>query len=180
MKKILLLVMSLFLVAQVGVATAGKATNWEISMMPKATAEEQELLKWSFILENDYGVYAYNPSTIAFTKNEDGSKNLELVTAEIKTVFTNTEALKKINAGYAEKLKKGDQTAYCTLQMVFNLQANTYANTAIKVVSGKGKILEERKIQAIFAPIPEQSFAEAMLEIINKYLVENREELLLN
>ena len=33
--------------------------NWEISMMPKPTAEEIEAARWSIVLENTMGVYAY-------------------------------------------------------------------------------------------------------------------------
>ena len=180
MKKLVMLIMSLFLMTQVAFAEQQPKLDWEISMMPKETAEEQELMKWSFILENDYGVYAYDNTSIAFAKNEDGTKNFDLVTAEIKTVFTNAENLKKINASYGDKLKKGDKTAYCTLKMVFNLQDKTYTNTEMKVVSAKGKTLEERKIKTDFAPIPEKTFAEAMFEIINQHLAENKTAMLLN
>ena len=37
-----------------------KAIDWEISMMPKPTAEEVEAARWSVVVENDLGVYAYD------------------------------------------------------------------------------------------------------------------------
>ena len=55
--------------------------NWEISMMPKPTAEEIEAARWSIITENDIGIYAYDIDSLRFAVNTDGSsdKNLSLI-----------------------------------------------------------------------------------------------------
>ena len=49
-----------------------KAIDWEISMMPKPTAEEVEAARWSVVVENDLGVYALQcfPSLACFFNEE--------------------------------------------------------------------------------------------------------------
>ena len=74
--------------------------NWEISMMPKPTAEEIEAARWSIITENDIGIYAYDIDSLRFAVNTDGSSDKNIVTAEVKTIFTNKDILKKLKKDY--------------------------------------------------------------------------------
>ena len=68
--------------------------------MPKATAEEQEAARWSIVVENNLGVYAYDMDSLTFTKVENGIADKNIITVLTKTVFTDKETLKKLNAKY--------------------------------------------------------------------------------
>ena len=49
-----------------------QAIDWEISMMPKPTAEEIEAARWSVVVENDLGIYAYDMGSLDFEQVEEG------------------------------------------------------------------------------------------------------------
>ena len=175
MKKICLTIVCLLLMVSTCFAKEDnkkEVTNpkdFEISMMPKETEEEIERNRWSVILENDLGIYAYDMSTIGFAKDDKGKENMDIVEADIKTVFLGKDTIKQVNAKYAKHLKKSDTTSYCLLHMIFNTTNNTYKSTAIKVMSKKEKVLEDKKVEQRFLPVPEKTFAEAMLEIAKQY-----------
>lgn len=76
MKKITMLlivcIMCLFsLTVNAAANTQDNPINWEISMMPKPTAEEVEAARWSVIVENDIGIYAYDMDSIQYFVDED-------------------------------------------------------------------------------------------------------------
>ena len=50
----------------------------------------------------------------------------------------------------------------------------------MQVFSKKGRELESKTTNAKFVPIPEKSFAEAMLEVVNQYVADNKADMLLN
>lgn len=77
--------------------------NWEISMMPKPTAEEIEAARWSIVLENTMGVYAYDMDSLYFPEEKNGVVNKDLVNVIVKTVFTDKELLKRMNKTYLMK-----------------------------------------------------------------------------
>jgi hypothetical protein len=183
MKKLMLVVLCLGMMASVAFASEQKSDvvdKWEISMMPKETPKEIERNKWSLILENNLGIYAYDNTSVRFVRDKQGKKNLNQVEADIKTVFVNKDTLKQIDAKYAKQLKKDDTTSYCLIHMIFNTSDKTYTTTSMQVFSKKGKELESRTVTAKFSPIPEKSFAEAMLEVVNQYVTENKSDMLLN
>lgn len=170
MKKILLLaLLCLLCLSALTVNAAESKTeapiNWEISMMPKPSAEEIEAARWSIVLENNMGVYAYDMDSLHFGDVKNGIVNKDLVNVVVKTVFTDKEMLKKMNKTYAEKLAKKEKTQYCEMLMIFNVIDKTYAVKALDVYGSKGTKLESRKSDARLVPVPEKTFAEAMLEI---------------
>ena len=113
--------------------------NWEISMMPKPTAEEIEAARWSIVLENTMGVYAYDMDSLYFPEEKNGVVNKDLVNVVVKTVFTDKELLKKMN--------------------------KTYGVKQMDVYGSKGTKLETKINNGELIPVPEKTFAEAMLEI---------------
>lgn len=56
--------------------------DWEISMQPKPTAEEQEAARWSLILENDLGIYAYDMSTLKYFADKKGKWTRTVLTLQ--------------------------------------------------------------------------------------------------
>ena len=117
MKKILLFCLMLMaclasFTAQAEEVTKQEAINWEISMMPKATAEEQETARWSIVVENNLGVYAYDMGSLAFTKVENGVADRNIISVMTKTVFTDKDTLKKLNTKYKDKLAKKEKVQY--------------------------------------------------------------------
>ena len=77
--------------AQAEEVTKQEGLNWEISMMPKATEEEQEAARWSIVVENNLGVYAYDMGSLAFTKVENGIADKNIISVMTKTVSTDKE-----------------------------------------------------------------------------------------
>lgn len=139
--------------------------NWEISMMPKPTAEEIEAARWSIVLENTMGVYAYDMDSLYFPEEKNGVVNKDLVNVIVKTVFTDKELLKKMNKTYAEKLAKKEKVQYCEMLMQFNVVDKTYGVKQMDVYGSKGTKLETKINNGELIPVPEKTFAEAMLEI---------------
>ena len=139
--------------------------NWEISMMPKPTAEEIEAARWSIVLENTMGVYAYDMDSLYFPEEKNGFVNKDLVNVVVKTVFTDKELLKKMNKTYAEKLAKKEKVQYCEMLMQFNVADKTYGVKQMDVYGSKGTKLETKINNGELIPVPEKTFAEAMLEI---------------
>lgn len=142
--------------------------NWEISMMPKPTAEEIEAARWSIVLENTMGVYAYDMDSLYFPEEKNGVENKDLVNVVVKTVFTDKELLKKMNKTYAEKLAKKEKVQYCEMLMQFNAADKTYGVKQMDVYGSKGTKLETKINNGELIPVPEKTFAEAMLEICLK------------
>lgn len=139
--------------------------NWEISMMPKPTAEEIEAARWSIVLENTMGVYAYDMDSLYFPEEKNGVVNKDLVNVVVKTVFTDKELLKKMNKTYAEKQAKKEKVQYCEMLMQFNAADKTYGVKQMDVYGSKGTKLETKINNGELIPVPEKTFAEAMLEI---------------
>lgn len=159
-----LVIMTLFLCMGTTVfAAEEQAPKWEISMQPKPTAEEIENARWSFILQNDFGVYAYDNSSLKLDTKKD------LVSVLVKTVFTNEEVLKKLNQTYADKLNDNDKTAYCEMSMLFNPQEKSYAVKKMDVYSKQGIKLETKENKVKMVAVPEKTFAEAMAGIATTF-----------
>lgn len=148
---------------------ADAGMNWEMSMQPKPTAEELEAQRWSLILENDLGIYAYDMSSLGYVTGKDGKADTDLMQATVKTVFTNKDVLKKLQQQYDKKLKKKESVQYCTLDMRFNMKERTYTVVSMDVYTNKGRLIEQKKNKYQFVAIPEKTFAEAMYEICQEY-----------
>lgn len=171
MKKLLIVLMTLLCCANAFAAESDKKAdtqqgmNWEISMMPKPSAEEQEQARWSIVVENNVGVYAYDMDSLTFSKVVNGVADKNIISVLTKTVFTDKDVLKKLNEKYKAKLTKKEKVQYCEILMTFNLQDKTYGVEGMDVFGSKKTLLEHQEKALKFVPIPEGSFAEAMLEI---------------
>lgn len=170
MKKSIMLLticmMCLFAVsANAAEKNAEEPINWEISMIPKPTAEEIEAARWSIVLENTMGVYAYDMDSLYFPEEKNGVVNKNLVNVVVKTVFTDKELVKKMNKTYAEKLAKKEKVQYCEMLLQFNVADKTYGVKQMYVYDSKGTKLETKINNGELIPVPEKTFAEAMLEI---------------
>lgn len=181
MKKLLLLFF--MLMACLGTFTAQaeevkqqEGMNWEISMMPKATEEEQEAARWSIVVENNLGVYAYDMDSLTFTKVENGVADKNIVSVLTKTVFTDKETLKTLNNKYKDKLTKKEKVLYCEILMTFNLAEKSYAVTNMDVFGSKKTLLQHSEKELQFVPVPEGSFAEAMLEICQQAVANDAQQ----
>ena len=146
--------------------------NWEASMMPKPTAEEIEAARWSIVLENDLGVYAYDVDTLGFAQNEAGQIDKDTVNVLVKTVFSNKEILKNLQASYAGKLEAKEKVQYCTMEMQYKLQEGSYTVKLMRVYTNTKREIDVQKKEGVFAPIPEGTFAEALFEICQKYALD--------
>ena len=171
MKKLIMLLTICMRCVLAGSASAAEKNdeappiNWEISMMPKPTAEEIEAARWSIVLENTMGVYAYDMDSLYFPEEKKGVVNKDLVNVIVKTVFTDKELLKRLNKTYAEKLAKKETVQYCEMLMQFNVADKTYGVKQMDVYGSKGTKLETKINNGELIPVPEKTFAEAMLEI---------------
>ena len=181
MKKIaLLLLVSLLLTLQTSVLAARRQVeevpenpmDWSISTSPPMSEEEKEAARWSLILENDLGLYAYDMSTLGYVSDKNGTVDTNLVGATVKTLFTDKKILKKLQEQYASKLKGKEKLQYCLLDMQYNMAEKTYTVTEMRVFANKNRIIETKKNKTGFVPVPEKSFAEAMYEICQQFVTE--------
>ena len=145
-------------------APAGESSLWEISMMPNPSTEEREQARWSVLLENEIGIYAYDMSSLELRKESETTPPVEAAVLT-KTLFTNKALLKKINAQYAGQLRKKEKVQYCAIRMIFNLKDRTYAVPEMEIFSDKGRQIARQTKPLAFVPVPADTFAEAMLEL---------------
>ena len=171
MKKIALLLLVILLLALQTSALAARRQvedvpenpmDWSISTNPPMSEEEKEAARWSLILENELGLYAYDMSTLGYISDKNGSVDTNLVGATVKTLFTDKKMLKKLQEQYASKLKGKEKVQYCLLDMQYNMAEKTYTVTEMRVFTNKNRIIETKKNKTGFVPVPEKSFAEAM------------------
>ena len=166
MKKIaLLLLVSLLLTLQTSVLAARRQVeevpenpmDWSISTSPPMSEEEKEAARWSLILENDLGLYAYDMSTLGYVSDKNGTVDTNLVGATVKTLFTDKKILKKLQEQYASKLKGKEKLQYCLLDMQYNMAEKTYTVTEMRVFTNKNRIIETKKNKTGFVPVPASS-----------------------
>ena len=143
--------------------------NWEISMRPKPTAEEIEEYRWCIIVENDVGVYAYDRSSFGFAQDENSGYDKNLVNVLVKTIFTNKDALRKLKRDYAAKLEGKEKVSYCKMDMQYNMKDKTFVTRTIQVFTDKDREIDVKKNKK-FSPIPEESFAEALYEVCQRFV----------
>ena len=146
--------------------------DWSISTKPEMSEEEKEAARWSLILENDLGLYAYDMGTLGYVADKNGTVNTDLVGATVKTLFTDKKMLKNLQAKYADKLKGKEKVQYCLLDMQYNMPEKTYTVIEMRVFTNKNRIIETKKNKTGFVPVPEKSFAEAMYEICQQFVTE--------
>ena len=175
MKKIMLFLMLITTFVISGTAFANNDAsindnlNWEISMQPKPTAEELEAARWSIIVENDLGIYAYDMDSLFFVE-KNGVANENEVKVLLKMVFTNKDVIKKLNEQYAAKLEKKEKIAYCKMDMQYKMAEKEYTVKTMQVFTNKDRQIDVKHNKK-YAPIPEKSFAEALFEVCQQFVV---------
>ncbi len=147
--------------------------DWHISSSPELSEAEKEAARWSLILENDLGIYAYDMSTLGYVTDKKGTVDTNLVGATVKTLFTDKKVLKSVQAQYASKLKEKEKVQYCLLDMQYNMADRTYTVKEMQVFTNKNRLIETKKNKTGFVPIPEKTFAEAMFEICQQFVAES-------
>lgn len=175
MKKIMLFLMLITALMVSGTALANNEAgdknnlNWEISMQPKPTAEEIEAARWSIIVENDLGIYAYDMDSLSFGE-KNGVANENEVKVLVKMVFTNKDVLKKLNEQYASQLEKKEKVAYCKMDMQYKMAEKEYTVKTMQVFTNKDRQIDVKHNKK-YAPIPEKSFAESLFEVCQQFVV---------
>lgn len=175
MKKIMLFLMLITTFVISGTAFANNDAsindnlNWEISMQPKPTAEELEAARWSIIVENDLGIYAYDMDPLFFVE-KNGEANENEVKVLVKMVFTNKDVIKKLNEQYAAKLEKKENIAYCKMDMQYKMAEKEYTVKTMQVFTNKDRQIDVKHNKK-FAHLPEKSFAEALFEVCQQFVV---------
>lgn len=175
MKKIMLFLMLITALMVSGTALANNEAgdknnlNWEISMQPKPTAEEIEAARWSIIVENDLGIYAYDMDSLSFGE-KNGAANENEVKVLVKMVFTNKDVLKKLNEQYASQLEKKEKVAYCKMDMQYKMAEKEYTVKTMQVFTNNDRQIDVKHNKK-YAPIPEKSFAEALFEVCQQFVV---------
>ena len=152
-----------------GAEVNSTVNNWEISMQPKPTEKEIEAARWSLILENDLGVYAFDRGSMSFAE-VNGAADKNVVDCTVKTLFTNKDILKKLQEVYAKKLEGKEKVSYCLMDMEYKMAEGQYTVKKMEVFTDKGRLIETQTKENAFAAIPEGSFAEALYEICQQYV----------
>ena len=181
MKRFVLLLCCLLMTVHVSVGEARRQPvepipenpmDWHISSSPELSEKEKEAARWSLILENDLGIYAYDMGTLGYVTNKKGTVDTNLVGATVKTLFTDKKVLKKVQEQYASKLEGKEKVQYCLLDMQYNMSERTYTVKEMQVFTNKNRLIEIKKNKTGFVPIPEKTFAEAMFEICQQFVAE--------
>ena len=146
--------------------------DWHISSSPEPTEQEKEAARWSLILENDLGIYAYDMETLGYVADSNGTVNTNLVGATVKTLFTDKKVLKSLQQQYASKLNKKESVQYCLLDMRYNMPEKTYTVVEMQVFTNKNRVIETKKNKTGFVPVPAKTFAEAMYEICQQFVAD--------
>lgn len=151
----------------------GNATFSEISTVAEPVSNQQaENARWTLILENELGIYAYNVDSLQFNKNEQDVTDTNIVNVEIRTVFTDKDTLQKLQKNYADKLEKNEQISNCTMEMQFNLKDNTYIVQQMEIYSDRDNLIDAKQNYKKFMPIPKGSFAEIMMKICRQFALD--------
>ncbi|MBO5992511.1 MAG: hypothetical protein J6P76_00085 [Acidaminococcaceae bacterium] len=146
--------------------------DWSISTSPPASEVEKEAARWSLILENDLGIYAYDMNSLGYVAAHNGKVDTNTVGVTVKTLFTDKKMLKNLQEKYAGKLKGGEKARYCLLDMQYNMPERTYKVNEMRVFTDKNRIIETKINKTGFVPVPEKSFAEAMYEICLQFVTQ--------
>ena len=149
-----------------------KAIDWEISMMPKPTAEEIEAARWSVVVENDLGIYAYDMGSLDFEQIEEGKYDANTVNVLVKTIFINKDVLKKLKKDYESKLQGKEKVLYCLMKMQYKMQEKLYTVKSMEVFTNTDRQIDVKNNPNKFASIPEKSFAEALFEVCQKFVAD--------
>lgn len=169
-----LMVSSVSLAAKKAETAPENPYDWSISMQPDATEAEKEAARWSLILENDLGIYAYDMSTLKYAADKQGNVDENRITVTVKTLFNQKELLKNLQQKYAEKLEAKEKVQYCLLDMEYKMREKTYTVTEMQVFTNQNRVIEKKKNKTGFVPVPEETFAEAMYEICQRYVAEDK------
>ena len=181
MKRFVLLLCCLLMTVHVSVGEARRQPvepipenpmDWHISSSPEPTEQEKEAARWSLILENDLGIYAYDMETLGYVADSNGTVNTNLVGATVKTLFTDKKVLKSLQQQYASKLNKKESVQYCLLDMQYNMPEKAYTVVEMQVFTNKNRVIETKKNKTGFVPVPEKTFAEAMYEICQQFVAD--------
>ena len=181
MKRFVLLLCCLLMIVHVSVGAARRQPvepipenpmDWHISSSPEPTEQEKEAARWSLILENDLGIYAYDMETLGYVADSNGTLDTNRVGATVKTLFTDKKVLKSLQQQYASKLNKKESVQYCLLDMQYNMPEKAYTVVEMQVFTNKNRVIETKKNKTGFVPVPEKTFAEAMYEICQQFVAD--------
>ncbi len=142
--------------------------KWEMSILPKQTAEETEAARWSLVTENDVGLYAYDMSSLTFGKAEAGGEDHSRVCVAVKSIFTNEKILKKLQKEYAAKLEDKEKVLYCLMELEYKMETLQYRVNTMQVYTNTNRLIEE-KPATDFVAVPQGTFAEAMLNVCRTF-----------
>ena len=181
MKRFVLLLCCLLMIVHVSVGAARRQPvepipenpmDWHISSSPEPTEQEKEAARWSLILENDLGIYAYDIEPLGYVADSNGTLDTNRVGATVKTLFTDKKVLKSLQQQYASKLNKKESVQYCLLDMQYNMPEKAYTVVEMQVFTNKNRVIETKKNKTGFVPVPEKTFAEAMYEICQQFVAD--------
>ena len=158
------------------IASAGEADDthgvdspekWHISVQPEPSRWEKEAARWTPLLKNDTGTYAYEAASVALDE-----KNVDVAEIVLRVSALKPDILVRLNARYSYVLDE-DTISHMEQRLKLNRKDNSFATAGHKYFSRGGIVIEETRIseeQLRFHPIPEGSVAEAALEVVNEIL----------
>ena len=158
------------------IASAGEADDtrgvdsleeWHISVQPEPSRWEKEAARWTPLLKNDTGAYAYEAASVFLDE-----KNADVAEIVLRVSALKPEILVHLNARYSYVLDE-DTISHMEQRLKLNRRDKSFATAGHKYFSRGGIVIEETQIseeQLRFHPIPEGSVAEAAMEIVNEIL----------
>ena len=141
--------------------------EWHISVQPEPSRWEKEAARWTPLLKNDTGTYAYEAESVALDE-----KNADVAEIVLRVSALKPELIVHLNARYSYVLDE-DTISYMEQRLKLNRRDNSFATAGHKYFSRGGIVIEETRIpeeQLRFHPVPKGSVAEAALEVVNGIL----------
>lgn len=182
LKKICLTAMLISAVVSSSAFAKEKAENipdnpldWNVSMMESYKGEKYHP-NWSVIEENQFGIFAYDVNSMTFLVHKK-AKDKNIVEGTVKTVFTNKDILKQLNAKYSLKLQPKEKVANWLLYMRFDIPNNLYTIKKTEYYGSKGNLLDTVVKKGEMQAIPEESFAATMYNICKTWAEDNKDAL---
>ena len=138
-----------------------------VLLLGSASLVQAKASHWSLMGENKAGAYYTDLQSFKQNKKEPGTTH-----ASARAVFKNTSFVRLLNEQYGSKLKALDSAAECIMQVSLNIKDHTYKVDEIQLLSKKGKVLDKKKVNEAFSPIPEETFVASLAKEAAAWQVE--------
>lgn len=154
------------MILRLSLCYAEEKTNdiWEISVKPKLSDQELEMLRWNPLFMNEVAQYFYEEKSINCL--QDSEDEVEVI---VKAVYKEQKLISKINELYKDKLENNNSVNYSEMKLIFKIKDRKYAISSVKIFDKNGVVIYEEEKKMKFFDIPVKTFVDSIYEIVRQY-----------